>query len=118
MHGFHKIHFSSLTSEAWASFPDIESLKVQITQAILAHSEVTEEALGFYTPPDELRQVVLTHAVHDQIRCMWHGHRSAGRASPPPIPLHIFVYGFGQANGKTWAEVEVHPGVDNWEAPD
>jgi hypothetical protein len=117
MHGFHRIQFASLTSESWAELPDVESLGGQISQAILAHSAVTEEALGFYRPPDELRELVLTQAVHDQIRCMWHGHRSVGRTSPPPIPLRIFVYGFGQENGKTWAKVEVHPGLDNWQAP-
>ena len=118
MHGFHTIHFTSLTSESWGGLPDVEGLRNQISEAILAHSEVQEQALGFYRPPDEIRELLLTQAVHDQIRCMWHGHRSAGRTSPPTIPLRIFVYGFGQAGGKTWASVEVHPGVDNWDAPD
>ncbi len=117
MHGFQTIQFTSLTSEAWNSLPDVESLKGQISQAILAHSEVSEEALGFYRPPDEIRELVLTQAVYDQIRCMWHGHRPRGHASPPPIPLRIFVYGYGQAEGRSWACIEVHPGVDNWEAP-
>lgn len=52
----------------------------------------------------------------DQIRCMWHGRRERDQISPPVIPLKIFVWGTGQDQHGTWASIEVHPGMDDWDA--
>jgi hypothetical protein len=50
---------------------------------------------------------------------MWHGHRELGAKSPPTIPLKLFITAFGQdGKGKTWVDIEVHPGFSNWEVPD
>jgi hypothetical protein len=114
-HKVHSLDFMSLVSESWDSFPDPEKLKKQIALAVLAHSELTDEALGLYAPPKEIREVRVTAAVFDQVKCMWHGHRNRGHKSPPPIPLKIFVFGFGQDATSTWASIEVLPGLDNWE---
>jgi hypothetical protein len=114
-HRLRELDFTSLVSESWDTFPNLENLKKQIATAVLAHSELTQEALGFYTPPKEIEEVRVTAAAFDQITCMWHGHRNRGRLSPPPIPLKIFVFGFGQGSGSTWASIEVFPGMDNWE---
>lgn len=116
MHGLHSIQFTSVTSERWDSLPDADKLAVQIGQAVMAHSELSEEALGLYEPPDEIREVRLTQAVYDLVRCMWHGHREKGHASPPPIPLKVYVFAHGQSGGNSWASIEVHPGSDRWEA--
>ena len=114
-HKLHSFSFTSLVSESWDSFPTADSLKKQIALAVLAHSELTQEALGFYSPPNEIREIAITSAAFDQIRSMWHGYRSRGHLSPPSIPLKIFVSGFGQEAGNTWASIEVFPGLDNWE---
>jgi hypothetical protein len=116
MHGFIGIQFTSLTSERWDGVPEVNRLKGQIAQTVLACSELTDEALGIFTPPQEIRDVVLTQAVYDQIHTMWHGHRAQGHAAPPAIPLKIFVLGYGQSEGRSWANIEVHPGLDDWEA--
>jgi len=115
MHGFHIVQFTSLTSERWDGMPEVNKLKGQIAQTVLACSELTDEALGIFSPPEEIREVLLTQAVYDQIRCMWHGRRERGHAAPPTIPLKIFVLGYGQSDGKSWASIEVHPGRDNWD---
>jgi hypothetical protein len=118
MHALKDLPFTSVTSERWDTLPDVPALRRQIAMAALARCELTDEALGLYTPPKEVREVQLTHAAADQIRCMWHGHRSSGSKAPPNIPLKLFVTGFGQdGNGNTWANIEVHPGLANWEAP-
>jgi len=92
---------------------------MQIALAALAHCELTEVALGLQAPPKEVRDVQLTQAAADQIRCMWHGHRSRGHSAPPTIPLKVFVTGYGQdGEGHTWADIEVHPGLSIWEVPD
>jgi hypothetical protein len=114
-HQFHTLQFTSLTPERWQSLPDIAVIKQQIASAALAHSEVSEVAFGLYSPPDEIREVHLTQAAADQILCMWHGHRQRSRDAPPVIPLKLFVCGFGQQEGRTWASIEIHPGTDNWE---
>jgi hypothetical protein len=116
-HELTALSFASLTTERWDSFPEIATISKQIGEAILAQSEVSGDNVGLYTPPDEIREVKLTVAALDQIKCMWHGHREPGRRSPPTVPLRYFVTGFGQADGKSWANVEVHPGINNWEAP-
>lgn len=113
-HKIHSLNFNSLISESWDSFPDPEKLKKQIAIAILAHSELSEDELGFYAPPKEIREIRVTEAVFDQVRCMWHGHRSQGHQSPPPIPLKFFVFGFGQDAANTWASIEVLPGLEDW----
>lgn len=116
-HALKAFSFASLTAERWDSFPETATILKQVGEAILAQSEVSGEHLGFHAPPNEVREVRMTVAALDQIRCMWHGHREPGRHSPPAIPLRYFVTGFGQSNEKSWASVEVHPGADNWEAP-
>ena len=116
-HNLYDLPFTSLTSERWESLPDFEAIKLQIASAAIAHCEVSEDTLGLYSPPDEIRNVRLTEAAADQIRCMWHGHRHTDKMAPPVIPLKLFVVGFGQQNGHTWAEIEVHPGMDDWESP-
>ena len=119
MHQLQDLAFTSVTPEHWESFPESEAIKRHIALAALAHSELTEKALGLYSPPKEIREVILTHAAADQIRCMWHGHRSRGNKAPPTIPLKVFVTGGGQdGKGHTWANIEVHPGIDNWEVPE
>ena len=113
-HNLLSLNFTSLVSESWDSLPDPERLKKQIAAAALVHSELTQEALGLYAPPMEMREVRVTAAAADQIRCMWDGHRNRGQISPPAIPLKIFAFAFGQDSGNTWASIEVFPGVDNW----
>lgn len=118
-HGFHELPFTSLTSERWDSLPDMKVIQQQIASSALAHCEVTGYNLGLYSPPKEIKELHVTVAAMDQIRSMWWGHRDRSRASPPIIPLKIFVTGAGQdGKGHTWASLEVHPGLDNWEAPD
>jgi hypothetical protein len=70
---------------------------------------------GGYAPPNEIREVRVTAAAVDQIRCMWHSYRNRGQMSPPAMPLKIFAFAFGQESGSTWASIEVFPGLDNWE---
>lgn len=119
MHALLNLPFTSTTPERWESLPDMTTIKRHIGLAALAHCELTDGALGFYAPPKEIRELHLTHAAADQIRCMWHGHRNRANASPPTIPLKIFVTGFGQdGKGHSWADLEVHPGMENWEAPE
>ncbi|WP_124649062.1 hypothetical protein [Burkholderia stagnalis] len=110
------LDFTSIVSERWDSLPDVEKLKKQIAIAAVAHSELHEIELGLYAPPNEVREVKITAAAADQIRCMWHGHRGRDQKSPPVIPLKIFVFEAGQDSTGTWASIEVHPGVDEWEA--
>lgn len=118
MHALQDLPFTSVTSEAWDSLPEMTAIERRIAVAALAHCELTAEALGLYAPPKEIREVQLTHAAADQIRCMWHGHRERGNKAPPTIPLKVFVTGFGQdGKGHTWADIEVHPGLPNWEVP-
>lgn len=116
-HNLYHLPFTSLTSERWGSLPAMETIKLQIASAAIAHCEVSEHTFGLYSPPDEIRDLHLTAAAADQIRCMWHGHRENDKKSPPVVPLKLFVVGFGQANGHTWADIEVHPGLDDWESP-
>src|SRR3546814_12044325 len=82
---------------------------------VLSDSEITKTRVGFYNPPKRIRKVAISDAAWDQITQMWHGHRKAGAASPPVIPLKYFVNGFGQNPPDTWADVEILPGVDSWE---
>lgn len=113
-HKLLSLNFTSVVSEGWESLPNLEKLKRQIATAVLAHSELTQEDLGMYAPPKEIREVRVTAAAGDQITCMWHGHRNRGRKAPPTIPLKIFVFGFGQDSDGTWADIEVFPGIDDW----
>jgi len=118
-HALQDLPFTSINPERWGTLPDIRGLKMQIALAALAHCELTEVALGLQAPPKEVRDVQLTQAAADQIRCMWHGHRSRGHSAPPTIPLKVFVTGYGQdGEGHTWADIEVHPGLSIWEVPD
>lgn len=117
MHALLSLPFTSITPESWDSLPDMAAIKRNIALAALAHCELTEDAVGMYKPPKEIRELYLTHAAADQIRCMWHGHRSRGHKAPPAIPLKVFVTSFGQdGKGHSWADLEVHPGLDNWAA--
>jgi hypothetical protein len=119
MHQLQDLSFTSVTSEHWDSLPDIQTIKRHIALAALTQSELTETALGLYSPPNEIREITLTQAAADQIRVMWHGHRNHGNKAPPTIPLKLFVTGGGQdGNGHTWASIEVHPGISNWEVQD
>ncbi len=115
-HGMISLYFTSIVPERWDSLPDLEKLKKQIALAAVAHSELHDVALGFDAPPNEVREVRITAAAADQIRCMWHGHRSRDQISPPSIPLKIFVIEAGQNHQGTWASIEVHPGMDDWDA--
>lgn len=109
------LDFTSVIPDGWDGFPNPEKFRREIGLAVLAHSEIADEVLGMYRPPDEIREVHITAAAFDQVRCMWHGHRERGRGSPPSIPLKVFVCGFGQKSGHTWANIEVLPGMDNWD---
>jgi hypothetical protein len=115
-HQLHDLEFVAVTSERWDSLPDMATLKPQLAMSALARCELTGDAFGFYSPPDEIREVYLTSAAADQIRCMWHGHRPSEKNAPPAIPLKVFVTGFGQSGGRTWASIEVHPGMNDWTA--
>lgn len=118
-HELQELAFTSITPEHWESFPDAQAIKRHLALAALAHSELTGKALGFHNPPKEIREIHLTHAAFDQIRCMWHGHRNRSNKAPPTIPLKFFVSAFGQdGEGHTWADIEVHPGMSNWDVPD
>lgn len=115
-HALRSFTFLAIPTDGSGAFPDAASLKRQIAQAVIANSEVTGNALGFYTPPEEIRELRLTSAAFDQVRCRWHAHRQPDHASPPAIALKAFVTGFGQDDkGHTWASIEVHPGEDRWE---
>ncbi|MCX4151742.1 MULTISPECIES: hypothetical protein [Paraburkholderia] len=116
MHKVICLNFTSLVPDRWNSLPDVEGLKRQLASAAIAHSEVHGVELGLYAPPEQVREVKISAAAADQIQCMWHGHRSKGQISPPVIPLKIFVFGMGQDAQGTWVAIEVHPGVDDWEA--
>ncbi|WP_412530396.1 hypothetical protein [Burkholderia lata] len=109
------MNFTSLVSDRWNSLPNIENLKKQLAIATLAHSELHGVALGLYIPPREVREVKISAAAADQIQCMWHGHRVGGQISPPVRPLKIFVFGMGQGEQGTRANIEVHPGMDDWD---
>lgn len=114
MHKTFRLNFTSLDEASWENFPSAEQVRKHIALAVLAHSELTDEKLGFYEPPKDIKEVRITEAAHDQIRCMWHAHRDRGKRSPPPIPLRIFVFGFGQDASNTWASIEILPGLDSW----
>ena len=102
---------------SWNQMPSLDDLKQQIAAAVLADSEIASKTLGFYSPPQRIRNVEISKAAWDQITCMWHGHRARGAISPPFIPLKYFVWGFGQMPPDTWADIEILPGVDNWDVP-
>ena len=91
-------------------------MEKQIAQAVLAYCELSDEPFGLDSPPHEVREIRMAHAVYDQIRSMWHGHREKGRLSPPTIPLKTFLFGFGQESGRTWIRIEILPGLDDWKA--
>src|SRR3546814_404325 len=76
--------------------PSVADLQQQIAMAVLSDSEITKTRVGFYNPPKRIRKFAISDAAWDQITQMWHGHRKAGAASPPVIPLKYFVNGFGQ----------------------
>jgi hypothetical protein len=114
-HRLYEFSFQSLATGDWGAFPEPRALEREIASALLAHSEVSDQPLGLYAPPKEIREIRVVAAVFDQISCMWHGHRARGQWSPPPVPLKVFVFGFGQDATSTWASVEVLPGIDNWE---
>src|SRR3546814_2069638 len=67
--------------------PSVADLQQQIAMAVLSDSEITKIRVGFYNPPKRIRKVAISDAAWDQITQMWHGHRKAGAASPPVIPL-------------------------------
>jgi hypothetical protein len=118
-HCFYELPFTSVTSERWDSLPDMKVIEQQIASAALAHCEVAGYHLGLYSPPKEIKEVRITVAAMDQIQCMWWGHRDHIRASPPTVPLKVFVTGAGQdGRGHSWASIEVHPGMDDWGVPD
>lgn len=93
-HSLHTFEFTSLTSESWDSFPDSEKLRKHIAGAVLAYSELSGNALGFYSPPKDIREILVTQAVFDQVLTMWHGHRDKNHIAPPSIPLKLFVFWF------------------------
>ena len=116
LHKLQDLAFTSVSAEQWDSMPSAHSLKRQIALSALATCELTNSSLGIYSPPQEVREVHITNAAADQIRCMWHGHRTRGSKAPPTIPLKLFVTGYGQsAEGHTWADIEVHPGMGDWD---
>lgn len=123
MHALQDLPFTSVIPGRWGTLPDMAGLKRQIALAALANCELTEQALGVYSPPNEVREVHLTYAATDLIRSMWLGdgqerQGQQGSKAPPTIPLKVFVTGFGQdGNGNTWADIEVLPGLLSW-APD
>jgi hypothetical protein len=115
-HSFRQFDFVPTSPSSWNLFPSLIELQRQISLAILADCEVADVSLGFYKPPKRIREIIISYAARDQITCMWHGHRQRGAFSPPVIPLRYFVFGFGQDPPDTWADVEVHPGLEKWEA--
>lgn len=115
-HGTFDFEFNSLIAQGWDTFPSSESLRTQIATAALAQSELKEWQFGLFSPPDKIAEIHLTSAARDQIMCMWHGHRKLGKQSPPSIRLRLFVCGFGTDSDGSWANLEVLPGLDTWEA--
>lgn len=115
LHRMINLSFASVVPESWNSFPRAEELKREIALTVLTHSELSSESLGVYAPPETIKEVRITTAAFDQIRCMWHGHREKGHQAPPLIPLKVFVFSFGQDASGTWASIEVMPGLDDWE---
>ena len=113
-HGLLTIDFISLVPDSWDRLPNADEIRRELSQTLIAHSELAGEHVGVHAPPDGIEEVRLTAAALDQMRCMWHGHRHRDRQSPPAIPLKIFVYGFGQRDNRSWASVEIHPGLDDW----
>ena len=113
-HRLRRLELVSGSPASWPVMPSAVELQQQIAMSVLSDSEITDVAIGFYSPPKRIRTVVISSAALDQISCMWHGHRKAGSGSPPVIPLRYFVTGFGQSPPDTWVDVEIFPGVDSW----
>jgi hypothetical protein len=113
-HKLHSLKLVPASPASWATFPNVQDLKKIISSAVLADSEITDTALGFYKPPKRVRNMRISVAAQDQIQLMWHGHRKSGAKSPPFIPLKYFVTAFGQNPPDTWVDVEIFPGLENW----
>lgn len=110
----HSFKLAAVSPSLWATLPSLDSLNELISNAVLCDSEITNTSLGFYNPPERIRKISISIAAQDQIESMWHGHRTSGANSPPPIPLKYFVFGFGQKPPDTWVDVEIFPGLDDW----
>lgn len=113
----HKLHSLSLipvSPASWSTFPKAGELENLISNAVLSDSEITDTSLGFYKPPERVRNLNISVAAQDQIKSMWHGHRNSEAKSPPFIPLKYFVCAFGQKPPDTWVDIEVFPGLEDW----
>lgn len=103
-------------TKLWDNFPDVPTIKRQVSVALLANCSLTDTDVGIFSSPTEIREITVTSAAIDQIRCMWHGHRNVGYRSPPVMPLKVFVIGGGQdGTGRSWVDIEVLPGISSWE---
>ena len=107
--------FFSASPETWNRKMTNEEIETIVATSILLDSEILERTLGFYKPAKRIREIRMTAAALDQIAYSWWGKRDHGAQSPPTIPLKYYVYGLGQKPPDTWVDVEVLPGVDEWE---
>ena len=110
----YSLNFVSTIPSTWV-WPSREELESYLSTAILLDSEITVKSLGFYKPPKRIRKLKISNAAYDQIEKMWWGHRDRDAESPPAIPLKYFVFGFGQNPPDNWVDVEMLPGVDDWD---
>jgi|ERR1051325_5967798 hypothetical protein len=114
-HGLFSLDLAVVNPQAWDTLPSADHIKSEVARVLLANRDVLDTDTG--VDAKRVRKVVLTGAAWDQISCMWHGHRAKSALGPPQIPLKYFVCGYGQdGKGDSWVDIEVHPGVDEWEA--
>ena len=114
-HGLFSLDLTVANPQAWDTLPSPDHVRAEIARVLLANRDVADTDTGVNAK--RVRKVVLTGAASDQISCMWHGHRVRSKLGPPQIPLKYFISGYGQdGKGDSWVDVEIHPGVDEWEA--
>src|SRR3546814_4295613 len=114
----HRLRLLELVSGApasWEDMPSVADLQQQIAMAVLSDSVITKTRVGFYNPPKRIRKVAISDAAWDKITQMWNGHRKAGAASTPVIPLTYFVNGFGQTPPDLWLDLVILPWLYRWQ---
>ena len=113
-HCLFNMNFVSTIPSTW-EWPSRKRLEELLSIAVLIDSEITDKSLGLYNPPERVRKLKISNSAYDQIRRMWWGHRDIGADSPPAIPLKYFVFGFGQNPPDNWVDIEILPGIDEWD---
>ena len=118
-HGLFSLDFAVVNPKAWDTLPAADHIRSEIARVLVANRDVVDTDTDTGVDAKRVREVLLTGAAWDQISWMWHGHRAKSALGPPRIPLKYFVCGYGQdGKGDSWVDVEVHPGVEEWEALD